>query len=224
MSRFVRVTRGAPGQLDAAGLEVLRMALWEGGREVASVPCYSGAPGCQNFRTLANERRGVLEPCPEGVYRDIGPMEWAGKRGDYKAAWSAALGPVVAQIYGERAIMLHLDANRSYAPGSAGCLCPLTLAGLHVVVGWWESGVPDWLECDWGLGTVTRPGTSAAQLRRIALDAHSGRVSARENGKKIAALAAKIDHHSGKIGVVVNGLQIDPDKIRSVTLQIVMED
>ena len=157
--RYLRATRGTPGQLNAEGLEPIRLALWQDrpNQEIDHVLTYTGAPGAQNFRTLRNERRGVLEPIPEGIYRDIGPLEWAGGVGNYQQFWSPSLGPVVAQLYGERAIMLHLDANRSYAPGSAGCLCPVDLAGLKKVVSWWAEGKPAWLEVDWGLGTVGKP-------------------------------------------------------------------
>lgn len=222
MSRYVRVTRGTPGQVNGEGLEPLRMALWVDGKEADHVLAYSGAPGAQTFRTLANERRGVLEPCPEGIYREIGGLEWAGGAGNYQASWSPSLGPVVVQIYGERAIMLHLDANRSYAPGSAGCLCPVDLAGLKKVVGWWQLGSrPEWVECDWGLGTVNRPKVaSEPETHRVKLYAKPGKCVAYRDGVSQDALSARLDFHSGKLGLAINGSQLPMDQIMTVSIEV----
>lgn len=224
MSRYVRVTRGTPGQTNAEGLEPLRMALWDGGKEVDHVTAYSGAPGAQNFRTLANERRGVLEPCPEGVYRDIGGLEWAGGVGNYQASWSSSLGPVVAQIYGERAIMLHLDANRSYAPGSAGCLCPIDLVGLKKVVAWWTEGKPEWVECDWGLGTIAKPRptvSSEPEVHRVKISKPAGAAPiVFRDGVTQPAISARLDVHDNKLGLALNGVQLPADQIVSVSIEV----
>lgn len=221
MSRYIRVTRGTPGQVNAEGLEPLRMALWDKGKKVEHITVYSGAPGAQNFRTLVNERRGVLEPIPEGIYRDIGGLEWAGGVGNYQAAWSSSLGPVVIQIYGERAIMLHLDANRSYAPGSAGCLCPVDLAGLKTVVAWWTEGKPEWVECDWGLGTVARPKVALEpELHRVKLYAKPGKCVAYRDGISQEALSARLDFHNGKLGLALNGSQLPMEQIQTVSIEV----
>lgn len=222
MSRYIRVTRGTPGKLNSEGLEPLRMALWENNKEVQAVTAYSGAPGRQNFRTLAQERRGVLEPCPEGIYRQIGGLEWAGKVDDYSASWAAGLGPVVIEVYGERAIMIHLDANRSFAPGSAGCLCPIDLNGLKTVVSWWKAGKPDWVECDWGLGTILSPtATPAVASHRVKLFAKPGKYSAFYDGIEQKAMSLKFDYHTGKLGLALNGVQKDEKSILGVTVEVV---
>lgn len=224
MSRYVRVTRGTPGKVNSEGLEPLRMALWDKGKEVEHVLAYSGAPGAQAFRTLANERRGVLEPCPEGTYREIGGLEWAGGAGNYQAAWSSSLGPVVIQIYGERAIMLHLDANRSYAPGSAGCLCPVDLAGLKKVVSWWAERQPDWLECDWGLGTVAKPRPTVSTeptIHRVKVSKPAGAPPVvYRDGLTQQAITARLDVHHGKLGLAINGAQLPTDQIVSVSIEV----
>jgi len=221
LSRYLRLTRGTPGQVGPEGVEPLRLALWNGSKELGHVLAYSGAPGAQNFRTLAQERRGVLEPIPEGIYREVGPLEWAGGAGNYKTYWSDSLGPVVAQLYGERAIMLHLDANRSYAPGSAGCVCPVDFAGLQTVVSWWAAGVPDRLEVDWGLGTVTRPTVAGEeQIHRVKLYAKPGKCVAYRDGVSQDALAARLDYHGGKLGLAINGVQLPLDQIESVNIEV----
>lgn len=200
------------------GLELLRMALWDNGREIESISAISGAPGRQNFRTLAGEVRGAFEPCPEGRYYSIGGLEWAGGPGNYQASWSAALGPVVVEIYGERAIMLHLDGG---AIGSAGCLCPINMAGLKTVVAWWTEGRPEWLECDWGLGTVPRPTVSGEeQIHRVKLYAKPGKCVAYRDGVSQDALAARLDYHGGKLGLAINGVQLPLDTIESVNIEV----
>ena len=219
--RFLRLTRGTPGQVNTEGIEPLRLALWVEGKETDHILAYSGAPGAQNFRTLDNERRGLLEPIPEGVYREVGPLEWAGAIGNYQASWSSSLGPVVAQLYGERAIMLHLDANRSYAPGSAGCVCPIDMVGLKAVVSWWAGGLPDRLEVDWGLGTVGRPTVAGEeQIHRVKLYAKPPKCVAYRDGVSQDALAARLDFHGGKLGLAINGVQLPISQIESVTVEV----
>lgn len=218
MSRFVRVTRGAPGSFNANGLEVLRLALWDNGKEIDAVTAVSGIAGRQNFRALAGERRGVLEPCPEGRYYNIGPLEWAGNPGDYQTVHSAALGPVVIEIYGERAIMLHVDGN---VPGSAGCLCPCTMAEMRTVVAWWVIRKPDFLECDWGLGTIPRPSRSGEeQLHRVKLYSKPGKTVAYRDGKSQDAVTALLEFNSGKLALTINGAKLPMDQIESVSVEV----
>lgn len=220
--RFIRITRGAPGVYNANGLEVLRCALWVNGREVAHVPVISGVAGRQNFRTLANERRGLFEPIPEGRYTKIGDPEWHGKVGDHTSKWSEALGAVVIEIYGERAIMLHIDGN---VPGSAGCVCPMTLRDLDTILSWWAAGRPDWVECDWGFGTVPKPTaivdgkpTKVDVLHWTKLFVNDGRLSAIRDEVEQAALMMRLDYHDGKLGVAINGVQLPPDRLNSLQL------
>jgi len=220
VSRYLRLTRGTPGQVGPEGVEPLRLALWVDGKESDKVTAYSGAPGAQTFRTLVNERRGVLEPIPEGTYREVGPLEWAGGVGNYQAQWSSSLGPVVAQLYGERAIMLHLDANRSYAPGSAGCVCPIDLPGLKKVVSWWAEGVPEYLEVDWGLGTVARPTVAGDTIHRAKIYAKPGSCVAYRDGVSQTALTARVDYQSGKLSLAINGMVLPLDHVESVSLEV----
>lgn len=218
--RFVRVTRGTPGSLNSEGLEPLRLALWDNGKEVDSVLAYSGAPGAQNFRTLRNERRGLLEPIPEGTYTDIGGLEWNNGEDNYNDYWSSSLGPVVIEIYGERAIMLHLDANRVYAPGSAGCLCPVDFAGLKKVVSWWKAGRPKYVECDWGLGTIKRPETPAGPVtKKVKLFFNNNKCTAYKQDEVISALKLKFDYNNSKLGVALNDVVIGNIKNVQVILQ-----
>lgn len=161
MSRYLRLTRGQPGRVDARGLEPLRLALWAGGREVDHMVVYSGAPGAQVFRPLAAERPGRNEPIPEGVYRHLGEVELAGGPGDWQTLWPEVASPLWITIYPQRAIGFHLDGNRQASPGSAGCVVTATLADTQRLARWWEDGRPERLEVDWGLGTVSKPAPAA---------------------------------------------------------------
>lgn len=219
MSRFLRVTRGAPGVYNANGLEVLRFALWEDGVEVDHVTGISGIKGRQNFRTLAHEVRGAFEPIPEGRYRNIGNPEWHGKKGDHSDKWSEALGAVVIEIYGDRAIMLHIDGN---VPGSAGCLCPLTYAELDKVLEWWAEGKPEWVECDWGLGTLSPPVKAVAPtVEWTKLFANDGKANAYRAGLAASALAVRLDYSKGKLtGVSINNQIVPLDKVVSAQVLV----
>lgn len=218
MSRYLRATRGTPGKVNAEGLEPIRLGLWQDGKEVDHVTCYTGAPGCQNFRTLANEVRGQNEPIPEGRYTNLGEPEWAGRRGDWETYWSPALGPVVVRLYGARAIELHLDANRFHgAPGSAGCLCPIDLPGIKKAIGWFEAGEIDFLEVDWGLGTIHHTGAMAARDFRV-VKAHGrpdlGRL--RVNGEDTAGEIVLRFSRGGGWSASMDGKPIKPASLELV--------
>jgi len=220
MSRFIRVTRGAPGAYNDNGLEVLRFALWENGKEIDHVRGISGIAGRQNFRTLAHEQRGMFEPIPEGRYRNIGSPEWHGKVGDHTDKWSEALGAVVIEIYGERAIMLHIDGN---APGSAGCLCPLTYAELDKVLSWWAAGKPEWVECDWGLGTIEPPSKAAVaaapQVEWLKIFANDGKSNAYRAGNEVDSQTVRVDYQKGKLSAIsVNNQVVPLDRLASLQL------
>lgn len=132
----------------SSGVELLNLS---NGHE--SIVALSGVASKQNFRSSASQVVGALEPIPEGVY-DLGPLEWAGRPGDYKTVWSGALGPVWVTIDPARAIGFHLDANAATAPGTAGCVGFPDMATLKRFVSWFTPTPPTRLVVDWGLGTV----------------------------------------------------------------------
>jgi hypothetical protein len=117
----------------------------------------SGTPGKQNFRTVPDEKQGILEPCPEGEY-DLGSLDWAGKDGDYHTLFREIKSPIWVTIYRKRAIGFHLDGNRSTAPGSAGCIVFKHLDDLKAFVNCWK-GYGGFTKCytDWSLGYVKVP-------------------------------------------------------------------
>jgi hypothetical protein len=147
------------GRRDAEGLEVLKLVRRIGGQELESLSCISGAPGRQSFRTGAASRAGSLEPLPEGLWA-IGAEDWANGRDNYSATWGPGLGAVVVPLeYSgpgrtERsAILFHLDANKTYSPGTAGCVGFYSVGDLQRLIGWIRADKVKRLYVDWGLGT-----------------------------------------------------------------------
>lgn len=146
------------------GLWALVLDCWEragaGFRHVGRLIVNSGNRYAQNFRTLAAQVEGELEPIPEGVYADLGPLLFAsGKWGDYSARFKAIDSPISLTIYLRRAIEFHLDGNRRRAPGSAGCVVFRTQADMETFVAWHE-GDPHMMSSlwvNWKLETVHYP-------------------------------------------------------------------
>ena len=119
--------------------------------------------------------------------------------------------------------MIHLDANRSYAPGSAGCICPLDFAGLKTVVGWWKNHKISHVECDWGLGTISKPNIEKTSLKKVKVFVNDGNVSVFQNDKEVKALELKLDYHSDKLGVSINKHLIDFAKIKNAQVIFIYE-
>lgn len=149
----------APAQF---GLVDIHLDAWQNLNYLGRITVNSGAPGAQVFRTLVNERKGQLEPCPEGVF-NLGPLEWAGGKGNYDAQFPQIQSPIWVMIDPRRAIGFHLDGNRRTAPGSAGCLVFKTVDDMKKFVNWYNGyGAFQQLICNWGLGSVKEP----AHLKR----------------------------------------------------------
>jgi len=132
------------------------------GKEVDSIPCYSGAPGKQNFRVASVSISGSYEPVPEGYYK-LGPLEWKGGVGNYGASWGNGLGPVWMDILPEEGMKtersslgFHLDENVDYSPGSAGCCIFKNEEELKRFVSWFDDPrcSPKRLIVDYGYGTA----------------------------------------------------------------------
>jgi hypothetical protein len=110
-----------------AGLELLELSRVVDGIAMDRLTVTSGAPGRQRFQTGGRSEAGSMTPLPEGRWR-IGPVEWAGGKGNWAKAWpDPGLGPVWIGLEYEApgktsrsAIGFHLDANIATSPGSAG--------------------------------------------------------------------------------------------------------
>jgi len=130
-----------------------------GYKHIGQVVARSGLANRQTFRTWANQKPGIYEPCPEGHYT-LGPIDWKGAPNDYSALWPVINSPIwiptsCTDLAGRnRAIGIHLDAG---TPGTAGCL-GLLLPELKKLVNLYNGyGAFTDLYCDWGLGSVQLP-------------------------------------------------------------------
>lgn len=97
----------------------------------------SGAPGRQFLTTVATEKIGKSHPIPEGEY-DLGPLDWAGKPGDYKPLFKDVQSPMWVSVYHRRKIGFHNDGNRRFFPGSAGCPVFKTREDMIKFCVWWK--------------------------------------------------------------------------------------
>lgn len=185
-------------------------------RDAQALTCYSGAAGRQNFRRKSDEVAGRLEPIPEGVY-SLGPLEWAGKPGDYDTSWSSALGPVWVTIEPVRSIGFHLDANAIWSFGSAGCVVFPDEPTLRQFVSWWDDDPPTTLTVDWGLGTIAaeHPATST---RWTKIFLNNGKTAAIDRGESVPSLIVAVRREAtGALHVVKNGKEL---KAKNVTLLV----
>ncbi len=166
MSYRLRLTKGQAQ--NAEGLELLRLALWNGdprsgATELDHVTTVSGQPGCQYFRRGEDSEPGSMEPIPQGEYT-LGEPVWASGDGNWAVSWSDGLGPVVIDVEpldpaqtrrGD--LRIHCDWNEDRAPGSAGCITvqgksgPRDLARMKQVLSWFAQYHPKRLTVDWHL-------------------------------------------------------------------------
>lgn len=152
------------GKRDNRGLEILRLQRFSNSLPMGSLNVVSGIAGRQVFRKGSASRVGSLEPLPEGLW-GIGDIEWAsGRIDDYTSSWGPGLGAVwVPLTYRgpgtteREAVGMHLDANATASPGSAGCVTFNSVADLKTFVAWLRAGNPRELYVDWGLGTCPIP-------------------------------------------------------------------
>ena len=165
-NNYCRLTR--TGNKDSAGLVLLKLDFVTSNGVADSIPVYSGAPGAQNFLLYTDFRSvpGSLQPIPQNRYT-IGDIEFAGGLDNYAVNWTdpsgdtgpkSALGPVWVGITAQRPddrgdFGFHLDNNRTTnsSPGSAGCVCTETKAGLKKLVKLLRDYNPRLLVVDWGL-------------------------------------------------------------------------
>lgn len=147
------------------GLWALALDCWDKGpggtfNHVGRLIVNSGGPDRQEFRTLAAQVEGEREPIPEGVYADLGPLLFAsGQWGNYSDRFPSIDSPISLTIYYRRAIEFHLDGNREWAPGSAGCVVLRSMADVETFVAW-HQGFADMMSSlwvNWRLGTVHYP-------------------------------------------------------------------
>lgn len=241
-------SRDANGRLvyDKHGLIVFRLGLWVGGHEVAKLSVVSGQAYNQALTTCRERESGSGAPLGEGVYNlgdsDSHPtrrINWAGGVGNYSASFKAGLGPLWVGIHAHPdypgnavALGLHADWNRDAgAPGTIGCVgidsVPGDVADLKTVAAWFAEYDIAYLVVDYGLGTVPRPATAEPEPKPTATRtawtkfySNNGRLQAFRGGEPQAALNVRLDYHSNRLGIAINGSQIPPELVESVRVEI----
>lgn len=193
------------GNEESQGLKILALDLYVDGNIRQTWRVNSGAPGRQNLRKYTDPKAasGSLEPIPEGIY-NIGNLEFAGGKFDWVGSWGSGLGDLWASITyykgetGRSSFGFHLDENRGWAPGSAGCVVFRTKADAESWVQAMRKYDPAQMVVDWGLGSVpaapkpdVKPAvppkvvqipTPVIKKNTIQITGHSGKLSARLNG------------------------------------------
>jgi hypothetical protein len=113
----------------------------------------SGQGYAQEYRTKNNTGPwGSMRPVPEGIY-SIGPGVSSGDDGIRGAFYSMLPNPSPRGDFG-----LHLDANRSRAPGTAGCLGFPDKESFAKFKSWMSAtDKPRRVVVDWNLGSLPQP-------------------------------------------------------------------
>ncbi len=159
---YLRLTRTMTK--DSSGCFRLKLDYFRDGQLRDSLFVVSGQPKRQFFRKGKDSVRGSFEPLPEGkwIVRDI---IWAGAKDVYdKKVHKEGIGPAKIPVdyvpksgTARDAIQIHIDWNRSTAPGTAGCIGVASVADFKRLVGWLRESDPRDLFVDWGLGAVRLP-------------------------------------------------------------------
>lgn len=152
---------------DQFGLVNLVLAYFKDGVFVNSLEVCSGQAIRQVFRKGVESRSHSMEPLPEGKWR-IHNIEWADGKDNYSGAvWNNGLGPAKIRLdyldpaRTDRAdIEIHIDWNRTRAPGTAGCVGLHGAENFKTLVNWLRDTDPRFLYVDWGLGSCPAPSSS----------------------------------------------------------------
>jgi hypothetical protein len=149
---------------DGYGLELLKTTVYKEGKSIGSVSMVSGQAYAQTFRKGKETYAGSMEPAPElrEGYK-IHDIQWSGGKDNYSGSvHSSGLGPWLVWLEEDRSdcrrseICFHQDWNRSYSPGSAGCLCTTCLEDSKKLIALLRQADPKKLFVDWGLNYVKK--------------------------------------------------------------------
>jgi endonuclease G len=139
------------GQKTDKGEELLVLQNIVNRQIVGSINVISGVGSRQRFKLPHESVAQSLEPSPEGTYR-IEPSVQSNHPGIQGSFYG--MTPLGKTANTSRsALGIHLDANRIYAPGTAGCIGILNKEDLNTFKKWMSEGTSNKLILDWGLGT-----------------------------------------------------------------------
>jgi len=146
------------------GLELLSAVFYENGVKYGSLPMYSGQAYAQEFKKGRETYSGSMEPPAEtkkGYY--VHDIRWAASPDDYTKLISSGLGSFFVWLEPHdkndtrrREIGFHVDANKYYAPGSAGCLVVENNTQGKKLVQLLRKANPRQLYVDWELDYVQK--------------------------------------------------------------------
>ncbi len=156
---------------DSHGLVVCLLTLVHKDFQNKFVEVNTGHPDHQVFRRHddSQAKPGSMEPIPEGKYRISLPIyrqpgeHWPEGIGDR----TMPLTPLLPLIGGRGAFEVHPDANRLWAPGSAGCPATLTTEDWNRVAYWRKELGADTLIADWRLGTFKDKYAAEPQVQPV---------------------------------------------------------
>lgn len=152
------------GRQHASGLVLLSVDFFEAGKKYGSVVAYAGQPHAQSFLKGIESEAGSMQPPPElkRGYK-VHDIRWAGARDDWSKELSSALGPWLVWIEEKdkndsrrREICFHIDWNKSYAVGSAGCVVFETHEMGRKFLELIRKADPKHCFVDWGHGYVVK--------------------------------------------------------------------
>lgn len=124
---------------DSNNLIIFNLDLLKDNKRIDRVSVRSGAPSAQVLLPPDKDYSGSLRPIPEGNWI-VGKPERSpiGSWGEGIGEWWIELTPINPK-HNRQNIGIHLDANSSYSPGSAGCIVTTTKRDLEKIIEWvWE--------------------------------------------------------------------------------------
>lgn len=191
---------------DRNNLIIFNLDLLKDNKRIDRVSVRSGAPSAQVLLSPEKDYAGSMRPIPEGNWI-VGKPEKSpiGNWGEGLGEWWIELTPVNPK-HNRKNIGIHLDANQSYSPGSAGCIVTTTKRDLEKIIEWiWEYKVAS-LTVTYNLSPLASSKASTSYVEQI-IKAHAKRAigyaegNLTIDGKPTQSYYGHIDVGNGKFNL-----------------------
>lgn len=140
---------------DRDGLIVFKLDLISNDSKSKTILVNSGARNSQIILPPEQDYSGSLRPIPHGEYRIGWPEKCPyGSWGEGIGEWWVPLYPISPK-HNRTALGIHLDSNREYSPGSAGCIITKTIGDMVSIVEFINNYKPNKLIVDYGFNNKT---------------------------------------------------------------------
>lgn len=152
---------------DRNNLIIFNLDLLKDNKRIDRVSVRSGAPSAQVLLPPEKDYSGSMRPIPEGNWI-VGKPEKSpiGNWGEGLGEWWIELTPINPK-HNRKNIGIHLDANQSYSPGSAGCVVTTTKRDLEKIIEWiWEYKVAS-LTVTYNLSPLAASNVSSSYVEQI---------------------------------------------------------